>query len=233
MLSSDPSQMRLLNRVKVELERLELDPPPGVSVWPIDPDHPLKLTSRIVGPPATPFEEGEFEVEIDLPLRYPFEPPKLRFVSPIYHPNIDSAGRICLSTLTMPPKGSWTPSLNISTVMTSPRSLLAEPNVQDPLVMEICEVYKSNPDEFDRRARDWSRRLAPPNLSLPTVPSTLPTGSVDHTLRVLPLSTKEEREAEAEEEFEEEAEEEFENEAEEEFEEEFEEPRHLKRTRHD
>jgi len=37
---------------------------------------------------------------------YPMEPPKMQFITPIYHPNIDEAGRICLDTLKMPPKVS-------------------------------------------------------------------------------------------------------------------------------
>lgn len=36
--------------------------------------------------------------------RYPFEPPKMKFRTAIYHPNIDTAGRICLDSLKMPPK---------------------------------------------------------------------------------------------------------------------------------
>ena len=38
--------------------------------------------------------------------RYPFEPPRVRFITPIYHPNIDNDGRICLDTLKMEPQVS-------------------------------------------------------------------------------------------------------------------------------
>ena len=58
---------------------------------------------EITGPENSPYENGIFELDLSITDRYPFEPPKLRFITPIYHPNIDSTGRICLDLLKMPP----------------------------------------------------------------------------------------------------------------------------------
>ena len=58
---------------------------------------------EITGPENSPYESGIFELDLSITDRYPFEPPKLRFITPIYHPNIDSTGRICLDLLKMPP----------------------------------------------------------------------------------------------------------------------------------
>ena len=103
--------------------------------------------AEITGPEDSPYEGGLFELELSVTNRYPFEPPKLRFITPIYHPNIDSTGRICLDLLKMPPsvvffssfhiKGNWTPSLNICVLLTSLRLLLAAPNPVDPLMVDI------------------------------------------------------------------------------------------------
>uniref|UniRef100_A0A674J8K7 UBC core domain-containing protein n=1 Tax=Terrapene triunguis TaxID=2587831 RepID=A0A674J8K7_9SAUR len=57
----------------------------------------------------------------------------IRFLTPIYHPNIDSAGRICLD-------GAWRPSLNISTLLTSIQLLMSEPNPDDPLMADIVRT---------------------------------------------------------------------------------------------
>lgn len=72
----------------------------------------------------------------------------VRFLTPIYHPNIDTNGRICLDILNLPPKGSWSPSLNLSTILLSLRSLLSSPNPEDPLMSDIVCFYKSYTVDF-------------------------------------------------------------------------------------
>ncbi len=86
------------NRIKKELELLQ-EPPPGISAWPKE-DRLNQFEAVIQGPTGTPYEGGIFRLKIDLTERlifysfythrYPVDPPSVHFITPIYHPNIDS-----------------------------------------------------------------------------------------------------------------------------------------------
>ncbi len=143
-----------VGRMKKELQRLQSEPPYGVSCWSKDGrlDH---LEAQLLGAKDSPFEVGVFRLDIRIPPRYPFEPPQVQFVTKIYHPNVDSAGRICLDVLKSPPQGSWRPAHNISTVLTSIQVLIAEPNPDDGLMADISHEFKHNRPKFIENARKW------------------------------------------------------------------------------
>ena len=143
-----------LGRVKKELERLKKDPPYGVSCWPNEGRIDC-LEAKLIGAKETAYEGGVFKLEIRLPDRYPFEPPQVKFITKIYHPNIDSAGRICLDVLKSPPQGSWKPSQNLSTILTSIQLLLSEPNPDDGLMADISQEYKQDRPAFLKKAKEW------------------------------------------------------------------------------
>ena len=66
--------------------------------------------------------------------------PKVRFLTKIYHPNIDKLGRICLDIL----KDQWTPALQIRTVLLSIQALLSTPNPKDPLANDVAQHWINN-----------------------------------------------------------------------------------------
>ncbi|XP_067586054.1 ubiquitin-conjugating enzyme E2 T [Pseudorca crassidens] len=154
-----PGVMQRASRLKRELSLLAAEPPPGITCWQ-DGDRMEDLRAQILGGADTPYEKGVFKLEVNIPERYPFEPPQIRFLTPIYHPNIDSAGRICLDVLKLPPKGAWRPSLNIATLLTSVQQLMAEPNPDDPLMADISSEFKYNKPVFLRNARQWTEKHA-------------------------------------------------------------------------
>jgi len=131
----------------------------GITAWQVD-DSLEHLEAQIVGGEDTPYKGGIFKLSIRIPGRYPFEPPHVKFLTPIYHPNIDTSGRICLDVLKMPPKGEWKPSSNVRTVLLSIQLLMNEPNPDDPLMEEISNQFKTDRAKFTETAAIWTKKYA-------------------------------------------------------------------------
>jgi ubiquitin-protein ligase len=75
------------------------------------------------GPPNTPYAGGIFYLHIRYGEEYPVSPMQVRFVTPVWHPNVDEMGRICLDVLERAP-GGWSPCLVLETALLSELDLL-------------------------------------------------------------------------------------------------------------
>ncbi|KAI5407544.1 Phosphatidylinositol/phosphatidylcholine transfer protein sfh6, variant 4, partial [Lathyrus oleraceus] len=87
---------------------------------------------------------GVFQIEITIPDGYPFEPPKMKFTTKVWHPNISSqSGAICLDIL----KDQWSPALTLKTALLSVQALLSAPQPDDPqdavVAQQVCFILVS------------------------------------------------------------------------------------------
>ena len=151
--------MSEIKRLRKELDDMQKDAVSNLSAGPVN-DNLFEWEVFILGPIETPYEGGVFNLSISIPSNYPFKPPMVIFKTKIYHPNINIAGSICLDIL----KDQWSPALNISKVLLSICSLLSDPNPNDPLAPDIANIYKTNKEQFDINAREFTLRYANGNL---------------------------------------------------------------------
>jgi ubiquitin-conjugating enzyme E2 D/E len=142
-------------RIQKELAELNRDPPGNCSAGP-EGDNLLRWTATIIGPDDSPYSGGVFQLVIVFPEDYPFKPPKIQFLTKIFHPNINSQGQICVDIL----KDAWTPAYTISKVLLSICALMTEPNPDDPLMGDIARLYKRDKAAYEEEARNFTRRYA-------------------------------------------------------------------------
>ncbi|KAL0480749.1 ubiquitin conjugating enzyme E2, partial [Acrasis kona] len=91
-----------VKRIQKELAYFKLNISKEVEAEPIK-DNLFKWRATIKGPAGSPYEGGTFKLDIELPVEYPFKPPKITFMTRIYHCNINNKGSICLNIL----KDQW------------------------------------------------------------------------------------------------------------------------------
>jgi len=123
---------------------------------PVDDSDIYSWRGKICPPKGSNYQGGSFYLDIKFPTDYPFKPPKIRFITRIFHPNVNTNGTICLDIL----GEKWSPALTISKVMMSICSWLDDPNPDDPLVPDIASLCKSDQPKYKEKCREWTAKHA-------------------------------------------------------------------------
>ena len=171
-----------------EYRALQKEAAEDIVLYPKDEGDLLHWRAYIVGPPDTPFEGmaspplpsfffdagcaaaweaepfcctagGRFELDIVVPKNYPLRPPKIHFITKIFHPNIHfKTGEICLDlvrssftlravccahTHSVPPqlKSAWSAVYTLQSVCRSIIALLSHPEPDSPLNCDCGKHY--------------------------------------------------------------------------------------------
>jgi len=145
-------------RVKKEYKEVQKIKDAGISAVLVKNDF-AHWKATIDGPTGSIYEKGKFDIDIKIPHTYPFVPPKMQFITKVWHPNISSqTGAICLDIL----KSEWSPALTLRTALLSLQALLSCPNADDPQDAEVAKQYKNNRKQFNQTAKYWVNCYAQP-----------------------------------------------------------------------
>ncbi|MED6181451.1 Ubiquitin-conjugating enzyme E2 19 [Stylosanthes scabra] len=132
----------VLRRLQSELMALMMSGDGGISAFP-EEDNILLWKGTIQGSKDTVFEGTEYKLSLSFPNDYPFKPPKVKFLTTCFHPNLDLHGNICLDIL----QDKWSSAYDVRTILLSIQSLLGEPNISSPLNQEAADLW-SNQEEY-------------------------------------------------------------------------------------
>jgi ubiquitin-protein ligase len=134
-----------------QLENYNKDPIDNVIIEQ-DQSNMFKLNFIITGPEGTPWDSHIMLGKIDIPNDYPMSPPKIKFTSRTYHPNIYNDGKVCLSILNLNQDETgyfrkselWSPVLDFRCVFLCIMNLFHEPNLESPADLDSCLLYRTD-----------------------------------------------------------------------------------------
>ncbi|KAI0080336.1 hypothetical protein K474DRAFT_1658054 [Panus rudis PR-1116 ss-1] len=130
-------------QLRVQKDVTELELPSTMKMVDQSPD--LLNFTLIITPDEGMYKGGSFSFSFAINNNYPHEPPKVKCLPKIYHPNVDLEGNVCLNIL----REDWKPVLNLNSVMVGLQYLFLEPNADDPLNKEAAEELRKNREQFE------------------------------------------------------------------------------------
>lgn len=154
-----------------QLQELTKHPVEGFSAGLVDDNNLLEWEVLIIGPENTLYEGGFLKARLSFPPEYPLLPPKMRFVTPMWHPSVYPDGAVCISILHAPGEDQWgyedaserwLPVHTVETILISVISLLSAdtPNTESPANIDAAKQVRTDLPEYRKKVRRLVRQSA-------------------------------------------------------------------------
>lgn len=142
-----------IKRIQQELKELKEEPIPHYSIiGPVDNDL-FHWQVTLHGPKDSPYEGGIFRLCIEFPIEYPSRPPKLRFLTKIYHCNVLNDG-------TVYGIDDLKDENCMGFVLIYVYDMLKYPNPSTAQKFKVSQQYTRDPSQYDHIARNWTQQYA-------------------------------------------------------------------------
>merc|ERR1712137_323481 len=158
--------MGMAARLMMELAALQRESDHDeIVLYPANDSDIQSWVGFIRGPTDTPFSNGTFELSIDVPSNYPLQPPKIKFVTKVFHPNVHfKTGEICIDVL----KDAWSAVYTLQSTLRSLIALLSLPAADSPLNCDAGNLLRSGDERgFNSVARMYTLLHASTPFPLP------------------------------------------------------------------
>ena len=139
-------------RIWKELEKINQIPSDEYVAGPTSVDNLFEWQATVKGPEDSFYNKGIFKIKIIFPEEYPFLPPKINFVTKIYHPNISQeTGYVCLNNI----EKNWKPSYTIEKLLNEIINLLKYPSYEEYYEPVLAYELRVDPNQFKKVALEW------------------------------------------------------------------------------
>ncbi|CAB4036406.1 Hypothetical predicted protein [Paramuricea clavata] len=143
-------------RILKEFQTIQASKPHGIEVS-MPSDNICIWEAKFAAPEQSLYKGANLKTQVVLPEEYPLSPPTIRFLTPVYHVNIDqSSGQVCLGFVSA---DKWNPTNGIEDVLRAVFSLLITPQVETAQDQQILGIFQDSKRIYERRARDSARKF--------------------------------------------------------------------------
>lgn len=116
--------------------------------------------------PESVWNHAYLQAKMHFPSNYPFSPPSFKFTPSIFHPNVYSDGRVCISILheagnlyqDEPSSENWSPAQCVESIIMSIISILDDPNILSPANIEASNLWRDNREAYNANVKKFTER---------------------------------------------------------------------------